>query len=91
MTITRAKIRVTGKVQGVWFRQSTKNTAEQHGVSGWCRNNPDGSVEAIFEGDEPVVREVLEWCKKGPELARVADVQIEWEEPTGEFERFLIC
>ena len=44
----RAEIRVTGRVQGVWFRQSTKNTAEQYGVTGWCRNNPDGSVAAVF-------------------------------------------
>ena len=90
MRNVRAEVRVTGRVQGVWFRQSTKNTAEQYGVSGWCRNNPDGSVTAVFEGEESAVKAVIEWCKDGPELARVDDLQIEWENPTGEFEHFVI-
>ncbi|MDX2482018.1 MAG: acylphosphatase [Desulfuromusa sp.] len=90
MTKVRAEVLITGRVQGVWFRQSTKNTAEQFGVSGWCRNNPDGSVEAAFEGEESAVKSVIEWCKDGSELAHVDDLQIEWEKPTGEFERFFI-
>lgn len=90
MTKVRVEVRVTGMVQGVWFRQSTKNTAEQYGVSGWCRNNPDGSVAAVFEGEESAVKAVLEWCKDGPDLAQVDDLQIEWEQPTGEFDRFFI-
>ena len=90
MTKVRAEVRVTGRVQGIWFRQSTKNTAEQYGVSGWCRNNPEGSVEAIFEGEESAVKSVVEWCKEGPKLARVDDLQIKWEKPTGEFDRFFI-
>jgi len=90
MTKVRAEVRVTGRVQGVWFRQSTKKAAEQCGVSGWCRNNPDGSVKAVFEGEESAVKSVLEWCKDGPELARVDDLNIEMEEPTGEFEQFFI-
>ena len=91
MTKVRAEVRVTGRVQGVWFRQSTKNTAEHYGVSGWCRNNPDGSVAAVFEGEETAVKAVIEWCKDGPDLARVDDLQVEWKKPTGEFERFFIC
>jgi len=90
MTKVRAEVRVTGTVQGVWFRQSTKKTAEQYGVSGWCSNNPDGSVVAVFEGEKSAVKSVIEWCKDGPELARVDDLKIEWEEPTGGFERFFI-
>ena len=90
MKKVRAEVRATGRVQGVWFRQSTKNTAEQHGVSGWCHNNPDMSVAAVFEGEESAVKAVIEWCYDGPELARVDDLQIKWEEPTGEFERFFI-
>ena len=90
MTNVRAEVRITGRVQGVWFRQSTKNTAERYGVSGWCRNNPDGSVEAIFEGKEAAVKLVVEWCKEGPNLARVDDVHVGWEQPTGEFEHFFI-
>ncbi|MDA3903987.1 MAG: acylphosphatase [Desulfuromusa sp.] len=90
MKKVRAEVRITGRVQGVWFRQSTKNTAEQFGVSGWGRNNSDGSVEAVFEGEESAVKSVVEWCKDGPELARVDDLQIEWEKPTGEFDRFFL-
>ena len=90
MTKVRAEVRVTGRVQGVWFRQSTKNTAERYKVTGWCRNNPDGSVAAVFEGEESAVKSVIEWCKEGPELARVDDLLVDWEKPTGEFERFII-
>lgn len=90
MEIIRAKIHVTGRVQGVWFRQSTKNTAAQYGVKGWCCNNPDGSVTAVFEGEETAVNAVINWCKRGPDMARVDDLQIEWQTPTGEFDRFSI-
>ena len=90
MADIRAQVRVTGRVQGVWFRQSTKNTAEQHGVKGWCRNNPDSSVEAVFEGNEAAVKAVLDWCKKGPVMARVDNLQVDWQTPSGEFDRFEI-
>ena len=90
MSIIRAEIRVTGRVQGVWFRQSTKNTADQYGVYGWCRNNPDGSVAAVFEGKETAIRAVIDWCKSGPDMARVDDLQIEWQTPTGKFDDFRI-
>ncbi|MCW8858406.1 MAG: acylphosphatase [Deltaproteobacteria bacterium] len=90
MILVRAKVHISGRVQGVWFRQSTKDTAQQHAVTGWCRNNPDGTVEAVFEGAETAVKAVLDWCKKGPELAHVDDLQIEWADPTGEFEIFQI-
>ena len=91
MTSSRAEVRVTVRVQGVWFRQSTKNTADQYRVCGWCRNNPDGSVAAVFEGEETAVKAVVDWCKSGPDLARVDDLQVEWQTPTGEFVRFQIC
>lgn len=90
MAKVRAEVRVTGRVQGVWFRQSTKDTAIKHGVKGWCRNNPDGSVEAVFEGEAAAVRAVVNWCHNGPELAHVNKLQITWAEPTGEFDLFLI-
>ncbi len=91
MPQVRAEVRVTGRVQGVWFRQSTKDTAERYGVKGWVRNNPDRSVEAVFEGEENAVRAVVAWCRNGPELALVADVQLEWKTTTGEFTDFRIC
>ncbi len=64
MAVVRASVRVTGRVQGVWFRQSTKNTADQYGVTGWVRNNPDRSVEAVFEGEQERVQLLVDWCKK---------------------------
>ncbi|MDX2495560.1 MAG: acylphosphatase [Desulfuromusa sp.] len=90
MEKVRAEVRVTGRVQGVWFRQSTKNTADQYRVYGWCRNNPDGSVSAVFEGEETKVKAVVSWCESGPIMARVGDLQVEWQTPTGEFDRFQI-
>ena len=90
MTTVRAEVRVSGRVQGVWFRQSTKNTAEQHGVNGWCQNSPDGSVEAVFEGEKNAVEAVVNWCKRGPDMAHVDDLQVEWKTPTGESDRFQV-
>jgi len=90
MTKVRAEVLVTGRVQGVWFRQSTKNTADQYGVYGWCCNNLDGSVEAVFEGKEAAVQAAVNWCKSGPKFASVNNTQVEWKTATGEFDRFEI-
>lgn len=91
MSEVRAAVRVSGRVQGVWFRQSTKQTAEKFGVTGWVRNNPDHSVEAIFEGKREAVQAVIDWCQYGPELAQVDDLQIDWQPTTGEFDSFRVC
>ena len=69
-------IRVTGLVQGVFFRVSTQNKAIELGISGWVRNCNDGSVEALFQGSVDQINAMLEWCSRGPELARVDHVQI---------------
>ena len=61
MTQVRAEVRVNGRVQGVWFRQSTKQIAEQYGVNGWVRNCPDGSVEVVIEGEKSTVQMVVDW------------------------------
>ncbi len=90
MARIRAEVRVCGRVQGVWFRQSTKQTAERYGVTGWVRNNQDGSVSALFEGDEAAVDQVLAWCRQGPELARVDDLQVERLAASGEFSHFSV-
>lgn len=90
MAEIRAAVRIEGRVQGVWFRQSTKLTADKFGVSGWVRNNPDGSVEAIFEGNRPAVQAVIDWCQQGPELARVDDLRATWHQATGEFSDFRV-
>jgi len=75
-------------VQGVNFRYYTRQEARIHGVTGWVRNNPDGSVEAVFEGEEEDVRRMVQWCFRGPSLARVDRVDVEWQPYSGEFGDF---
>ena len=79
----RAHVFVSGLVQGVNFRWYTTERARQRGLGGWVRNIPDGRVEAVFEGAEADVRSLVEWCRHGPRLARVAGVEVVWEEPEG--------
>lgn len=80
----RAHVFVSGRVQGVWFRASTRDKAEELSLKGWVRNLPDGRVEAVFEGDDRAVEEMVEWCRHGPPMARVDTVDIEYEKPQGE-------
>jgi len=87
---SRAHVLISGRVQGVWFRASTKDKAEELGIKGWVRNTPDGKVEAVFEGPKEKVDEIIKWCHKGPVLARVTNVEVKWEEPKGESEDFKI-
>ncbi|MEM2105899.1 MAG: acylphosphatase [Candidatus Bathyarchaeia archaeon] len=89
MTI-RAHVFVSGRVQGVFFRSETAHEAKKRGVKGWVRNLPDGRVEAVFEGEEKSVKELIEFCKRGPPGARVAKIEVLWEHPTGEFKDFEI-
>jgi len=81
---------VTGKVQGVYYRQNTMETARAHRVTGWVRNLEDGRVEAVLEGAESDVKSVIEWCKKGPPRAEVENVDVKFEGHTGEFSDFTI-
>jgi len=87
---SRAHVLVSGKVQGVYFRQNTKQVATRHKVVGWVRNMSDERVEAIFEGDETTVNKVIEWCHIGPPKASVQDVNVKFEKYTGEFADFNI-
>ncbi|OLC25508.1 MAG: acylphosphatase, partial [Thaumarchaeota archaeon 13_1_40CM_4_48_7] len=89
-TKSRAHVFVSGNVQGVYFRQNTKQVATRHKVVGWVRNLPDGRVEAVFEGDETAVNEVIKWCHIGPPKASVQDVNVKFEKYTGEFADFKI-
>jgi len=82
--VTRARVRVTGLVQGVYFRAETAERAAALGLGGWVRNAPDGAVEVVFEGSEERVVSLVAWCRRGPRGARVDDVTVEWEEPRGE-------
>jgi len=81
---------ISGRVQGVWFRANTRQKAEQLGVTGWVRNTNDGCVEAVFEGEKNCVKEMLEWCKNGPPLAKVENVEIKKQTPTNGFNGFSI-
>jgi acylphosphatase len=82
--LTRVRVRVRGRVQGVFFRAEARARAESLGVNGWVRNADDGSVEAVFEGDDEQVESLLEWCRRGPAGARVEEVEAVREEPAGE-------
>ena len=84
----RAHVIISGRVQGVFFRMETKRAADRFGVSGWVRNQRDGTVEAIFEGDQDKVDAVLEWCNEGPPSAKVTDVNVQWQDYAGEFNKF---
>ena len=83
---TRAHVYVSGRVQGVYFRATTRETARQYDVDGWVRNLDDGRVEAVFEGPQPDVEAMVEFCHEGSEMARVDDVDVSYEEPQGEGE-----
>jgi acylphosphatase len=84
MSTARARVVVRGRVQGVFFRAEARGQARSLDLGGWVRNNPDGTVEAVFEGDRDRVESMVDWCRRGPPLADVDDVQVEWEEPSGE-------
>jgi acylphosphatase len=84
----RAGVVIHGLVQGVNFRASTRKEAERLGVRGWVWNLPDGSVEALIEGEKEKVEQLLAWCHKGPPGARVTKVDISWEPYTGEYKSF---
>ncbi|MFO7766915.1 MAG: acylphosphatase [Pelovirga sp.] len=90
MTTVSAKVRISGRVQGVWFRQSTKEKAAELGVTGWCRNCPDASVEAVFQGEKKAVQRIIDWCHDGPKMARVDQVKVEWLDCADEFNSFVI-
>ena len=84
------RVIISGRVQGVWFRASTKQKAEQLGLMGWVRNTADGKVEAVFEGEENVVNQMIKWCYLGPPLSKVQNIEIKKQNPTNGFEGFSI-
>jgi acylphosphatase len=81
--VVRRHVWVSGRVQGVWFRQSCADAARAAGVAGWVRNGADGRVEAVFEGEEPAVARLVSWCRQGPVRAVVTGVEVVQEEPEG--------
>lgn len=82
--LSRAHLRIAGRVQGVGFRYAAVLEAEARHLSGWVRNLPDGRVEVVAEGAAPAVQGLVEWCRDGPRHARVYDVDLTWESPRDE-------
>jgi acylphosphatase len=81
--VTRKRVVVAGRVQGVFFRDTTRRRAESAGVAGWVTNRRDGAVEAVFEGDADAVEELVDFCRRGPSRAEVASVEVTEESPEG--------
>jgi len=81
---------ISGRVQGVWYRASTRRKAEELGLTGWVKNTVDGNVEAVFEGDESIVHEMVNWCWVGPPLSQVADVKVTKRNVCDEFTGFAV-
>jgi len=86
----RAHVFVRGRVQGVFYRSEARYEAKKNHVKGWIRNLPDDRVEAVFEGEEQDVKQLVEFCKRGPPTARVTAIEVTWDSYTGEFTDFEI-
>jgi acylphosphatase len=86
----RLHVLIEGRVQGVFFRASTRDEARARGLAGWTRNLPDGRVEALFEGTQSLVEGMLTWCRKGPPYAHVDHVEVEWQAYVGDLTDFRI-
>ncbi|GAB4175312.1 MAG: acylphosphatase [Geothermobacteraceae bacterium] len=87
---TRVHLVISGKVQGVWYRASTREAAVKLGVTGWVRNLPDGRVEAVAEGDRKQLEQLIAWCRQGPPAARVDDIVIDWQQADNSFSDFSV-
>lgn len=84
MSVVRCRAVVSGRVQGVFFRDTCERVATGLGVSGWVRNRTDGTVEVVAEGERAAVDDLLAWCRDGPPRARVDRVEVTDEPPAGE-------
>jgi acylphosphatase len=88
--MTRVELVVRGRVQGVFYRASARDVAERLGLTGEVRNLPDGRVEAIAEGERERLEEFIDWCRRGPPMAEVEEVQVRWAEVTLTFSSFRV-
>lgn len=85
---SEARVVVAGRVQGVWFRASTRDVARGFGVRGFVRNLPDRRVEAVLQGERAAVEKTIAFMREGPPGAQVVDVSVEWRDPSENFEEF---
>ena len=88
--LVQRRVVVSGRVQGVFFRQTTRDLARQHGLRGWVLNRPDGRVEAVFQGPAAAVERMIGWCHDGPPGAAVTSVEVREEQPAESFPGFAI-
>lgn len=86
---TSVHVLISGRVQGVWFRANTKEKAQELGLTGWVRNTSDGKVEAVFEGEEEIVKKMIAWCHHGPPMAEVEKIVVKKQQPI-DFKEFSI-
>ena len=86
----RMHLIVEGRVHGVGFRFTTRDKGKILGLTGWVKNNPDGSVEVLAEGEEENLSKLLEFCRNGPSMAHVVDIKINWSDCEDEFDSFSI-
>jgi acylphosphatase len=87
---SEARVVISGRVQGVFFRASTREVAVRHGVHGFVRNLPDGRVEAVLQGDPGAVEKVVAFMREGPPGAFVETADVEWRPPSENWEGFLV-
>ena len=90
MENVRVRLIIEGRVQGVFFRHHTQEMAAKLGLKGWVKNMQNGDVEAIFEGPQQEVNQMIQWCRQGPPRARVTRVHQVWEHYKGEFKDFSV-
>ena len=90
MAQKRFTAKITGRVQGVGFRYFARETAQELGIVGYTRNTSDGGVEVVSEGEEGRLARFLGILREGPRMAHVENVDVSWEEPTGEYDRFYV-
>lgn len=88
--IKRIEIVAIGQVQGVFFRQGVRAEAERSGLTGWVRNEPDGSVRIVAEGEEENLQKFVEWARLGTEWAKVEKMEVGWREARGNFKDFSV-
>jgi acylphosphatase len=86
----RARLLISGRVQGVWYRGSTKQQADDLKLTGWVRNCESGQVEVVVEGAAGAIDKLISWCRTGPSMARVTDIRIDFDDYRGEFVGFKV-
>lgn len=87
---TRAHLLISGRVHGVWYRESTRQQADNLGLTGWVRNCESGEVEVVVEGADAAIDKLISWCRTGPSMAKVTDIGVDFDDYSGEFSSFSV-